>query len=251
VPRNQSEAIVLRAQKLGDQDKLVVLFSPIHGLIEGVAKGAMKSRHRFGCSLEPMSHVKVFYYEKENNRYVTVGNCDLIEDYIDLQSDPDILFTFALFTELVEVSRPSGENDELLFRLLRETLRAFKGGGRPDALTAYFEAWYLRISGFLPDFRACKGCGADGSGGNWLSPQRDGMLCGRCAELRRDPIPEGLQEFLIWTRKNPPPWAEQGPPVDEERMRGIRRALETLIVYHLERVPRALNYLKLADNGEG
>lgn len=242
MPRNQSEAIVLKATRFKDQDKMVLLFSPELGLIEGVAKGAMKSRHRFGCGLEPMSHIKVFFYEKEHNRFVTVGNCDLIEDFIDLQSDPDILFTFALFSELVSASRPSEGPDTRLFRLLRETLRAFKAGGDAHLLTAYFEAWFLKINGLLPGFRVCGRCGADLSGEAWLAPRRDGARCRDCVEDRRKPVPEKLAGFLDWARSHPPP-QDRVEDFPAEELQKIRRMLEILIVYQLEQVPRSLSYL--------
>ena len=242
MPRNQTEAIVLTASRFKEQDKLVLLYSPGLGLIEGVAKGALKSRHRFGCGLEPMSHVKVFFYEKENHRYVTVSHCDLVEDFIDLQADPDILFTFALFSELVRAARPAGGADSHMFRLLRETLRAFKSGGDTRMLTAYFEAWYLRLNGLLPDFRTCARCEADTTGEGWLASNRDGARCARCADSRREPLPEGLSDFLEWIRRNPPP-SERVERFDPESLRNIRRMLERLIVYHLEQVPRALSCL--------
>ncbi|MCP2599227.1 DNA repair protein RecO, partial [Candidatus Aminicenantes bacterium AC-335-B20] len=60
-----SEAIVLRSYNSGEQDKIVVLFTREKGIIKGIAKGARKFVNRFGGSLEPFSHIKIIYYEKE------------------------------------------------------------------------------------------------------------------------------------------------------------------------------------------
>ena len=64
MPTDQAEAIVLRTTNIGDQDKIAVFFSMDKGILRGVAKGARKFGNRFGSSLEPMSVVRVFYYEK-------------------------------------------------------------------------------------------------------------------------------------------------------------------------------------------
>ena len=81
MPQKQSEAIILRTFNIGDQDKLVVFIGRHIGLKKGVAKGARKFGNRFGSSLEPLSYVKVFYYEKEGKELVTISNCDLIESF--------------------------------------------------------------------------------------------------------------------------------------------------------------------------
>jgi DNA repair protein RecO (recombination protein O) len=64
MPREQTEAIILRTFHFGEQDKIVGFFSRDRGVIKGIAKGARKFGNRFGSSLEPLSLVKIYYYEK-------------------------------------------------------------------------------------------------------------------------------------------------------------------------------------------
>lgn len=239
MPSNQAEAIVLRAAKFRDQDKTVVFFTRDRGLIEGIAKGALKSRKRFGSALEPLSHVKVFYYEKEGNRYVTVGDCDLIEDFYEIQTEPTVLFTLAYFAELIEESRPSHGEDDLLFRLLLQILRALKAGGDLEVMAAYFEAWYLKINGYLPDLASCQGCRQEIVRTGWLSQRKDGAVCESCANYKKEQITSELLDFLRWVRKNPPSLAAEIPCSDEQ-IQGIRRVLKEIIVFHLEHSPKTL-----------
>jgi DNA repair protein RecO (recombination protein O) len=86
MPRHQSESIILRTFPIAEQDKLVVFFGRQRGIFKGVAKGARKFSNRFGSSLEPMSHVTAFYYEKEGRELVTVSGCDLLESFFELQA---------------------------------------------------------------------------------------------------------------------------------------------------------------------
>ena len=56
--------VVLRTWKLGEADRIVVIFTPEHGKVRAVAKGVRRTRSRFGarrgresgcCSREPGS----------------------------------------------------------------------------------------------------------------------------------------------------------------------------------------------------
>jgi len=152
MPIDQSEAIVLRSFNVGEQDKIVAFFSRDKGLLRGMAKGARKFGNRFGSSLEQMSLVRVFYYEKERKDLVTVSQCDLLESFFDVPKDFRTSCTLSYFAELVEEFFPARAKEEVLFRLFLSVLRAIKAGGDIDFLSRYFEAWILQINGLLPDF---------------------------------------------------------------------------------------------------
>jgi DNA repair protein RecO (recombination protein O) len=243
MPLDQTEAVVLRTFNIGDQDKVVVFFSRDKGLLRGVAKGARKFGNRFGSSLEPMSLVKVFYYEKERQELVTVSQTDLIESFFEVQADFRSACILSYFAELVEEFFPSRAKEDLVFRLLISVLQAIKGRADAAVLTRYFEAWFLQINGLLPDFRRCRKCRRPLTGGGTLSPRMDGVVCGACAPLRKDAVPAEFVPFLEWTRKNSPS-LEGAPPCSADQLQAIGRTLQTIIVYHLEREPKSLHFLK-------
>ncbi len=172
MPIDQAEAIVLRTYNFGDQDKVVVFFTRDKGLLRGVAKGARKFGNRFGSSLEPMSLVRVFYYEKERKDLVTVSNCDLLESFFEAQNDLKVSCTVSYFAELIEEFSPSRSKDDVLFRLLLSVLRCLAAKGDPGFLARYFEAWFLRSTGSFPTWRRCKKCRKPPSGPAWLSPEK-------------------------------------------------------------------------------
>lgn len=243
MPLEQSEAFILRTFNVGEQDKIVVFFSRDKGIMKGIAKGARKFGNRFGSSLEPMSRVKIYYYEKERKDLVTISNCDIIESFFEIQKDLKTNFTLNYFAELIEEFSPPRAKEDILFRLLISVLQAIKGGGDVALCTAYFEAWLLKINGVLPDFRHCKKCRKEIKGPGWLSPKKDGLYCVECTPSRKEEIPPSLDDFLQWIKKNPPP-REKAHPFSPENIKGISATLEKIIVFHLEREPRTLAYLK-------
>ena len=115
MPLEQSEAFILRTFHVGDQDKIVVFFAKNKGIIKGIAKGARKFGNRFGSSLEPLSHIKLQYYEKEHKDLVILNSCDLIKSNFELQADMDRAFILSYFSELIEEFFPSREKDDILF----------------------------------------------------------------------------------------------------------------------------------------
>ncbi len=243
MPIDQCEAIVLRTYPFADQDKIAVLFSRDKGLLRGVAKGARKFGNRFGSSLEPMSLVKVIYYEKERRDLITISGCDLLESFFDIQKDLRTAFTLSYFAELVEETALSRSADEVLYRLVLSVLRCLADGGNLPFLTGYFEAWFLRAAGLLPDFTRCKECRKPLAGPSWLSPKRDGAYCADCTPSKKDEIAPETAPFLDWVRKNPPSESCPAPPPDAS-LAAIRRTLQTLIIYHLEKEPKTLRCLK-------
>jgi DNA repair protein RecO (recombination protein O) len=242
MPTDQSEAIVLRTTNVGDQDKIVVLFGRDKGLFRGVAKGARKFGNRFGSSLEPLSVVQVFYYEKERHDLVTISGCDLLESFFEVQADPKMVFLLTYFAELVEEFAPARAREEVLYRLLLSVLHALAAGGDRPFLAAYFEAWILHVNGYLPDLGTCRKCRKPLNPG-WLGAKRDGAYCSDCAPLKKEEIPAETQAFLRWVRKNPPSESGgHGFPAAEIGL--IRKTLQAMIVYHLEREPRTLQFIK-------
>jgi len=242
MPTDQAEAIVLRTTNIGDQDKIAVLFCREKGLLRGIAKGARKFGNRFGSSLEPMSVVRVFYYEKERRELVTVSGCDLLESFFEMQAEPATAFLLTYFAELIEEFAPARAREEVLYRLLLSVLRCLKEGGDREFAAAYFEAWFLHANGLLPELSSCRRCRKPLAPG-WLAPKKDGAYCSDCAPLMKEEVPAETQAFLRWTRKNPPPGG-CAPPFAPEDIARIRRTLQALIVYHMEREPRTLQFLK-------
>lgn len=242
MPLKQSEAFILRTFPVGEQDKIVIFFTKERGIIKGIAKGARKFGNRFGSTLEPMSYVKIFYYEKERKDLVVVNKCDLLESFFELHKDLKTAFTLSYFSEILEGFFPSRSKEDILFRLLRSLLTAFKQGGNVEILGAYFEAWVIKISGILPSFKSCKKCQKEIDSFGWLSTKKDGIYCNGCALQRKNKVGPEVRIFLKWVQKNPPTVGEKSP-LSFEQIVSIRKILQSIIIFHMEKKPKSLNYL--------
>jgi len=206
MPLHRTDAFVLRTYPLKEVDKICVLFTRESGKVRAVAKGVRKLSNRFGASLETLSEVALSYYQKEHQELGSISTCDILTAPLRDQITAERLGILHYIAELVIEFQPDHEPNERVYRLLSAILETIGPSSASDipAISRYFEIWMLKLSGFLPDFSACHGCGLDlaGEGSVWLT--NDGApQCVACSgrrgdELKRD-VMLGLKDIL--TRK--------------------------------------------------
>lgn len=147
-----SEAIVLRSYPLREADLIVSFFTRDLGKLRGVARRARKPGSRFGSGLERLSHIRLFYFQRENRDLSTLDSCELIGSRFGLAGDYDLTVGLDFMAEVSDSLLPTGEPNEKYFRLvLSVTDHLLKTGieGLWPAVN-YFTLWAVRLSGFLP-----------------------------------------------------------------------------------------------------
>ena len=69
----KTEAIVLRSIRYGEADRILHLYTPAHGRLSAIAKGARRARSRFGARLEPFFHVRAVLHEGRSDLLTVTG----------------------------------------------------------------------------------------------------------------------------------------------------------------------------------
>ena len=206
MPLHRTDAFVLRTYPLKEVDKICVLFTRESGKIRAVAKGARRLPNRFGASLEMLSEVTLSYFHKEHQELASISTCDIVKAPLRDEITSERLGVLHYIAELVTEFLPDHEPNDRVYRLLGATLEAVGPSGTADipAVSRYFEIWMLKLSGFLPDFYVCHGCGLDltDEASIWLTgealPQCKSCSGRRGDELKRE-VMTGLRDIL--TRK--------------------------------------------------
>ncbi len=155
MPLHESEAIVLQRYTLGESDRLVSFFSRTMGKMRGVAAGARKPKSRFGATLERLSYIRIWFFERETRELVRISQCEMIESFLDAFSDYPSSVALALFSEITETVLPDREPSDANFRLLLLAAQAVKRTGKPDLPLAYFALWTVKLGGWLPSLTRC------------------------------------------------------------------------------------------------
>jgi DNA repair protein RecO (recombination protein O) len=151
VPLHSGDALVLRTYKLSEADRIVVFLTRDRGKKRGVAKGARRPRSRFTGALEPLTEVKVAYFEKESRELVGINYAEIVRSPLSLTGSA--LEYVAYFAELLDEWAQDADVDERLFRLGASMLEALAEGAEVEPLARYFECWLLRLQGLYPETR--------------------------------------------------------------------------------------------------
>jgi DNA repair protein RecO (recombination protein O) len=127
-----------------------------------VARNARQSRRRFGGALEPMTHGRVTYRERERRDLVFVQDIAPLRSPLHLAgSTGDALGHVGYFAELIDEWAPDNDPNETLFRLGVSVVEALTAGVAVEPLARYFEYWLLRLQGvYEADRRASAGARA-------------------------------------------------------------------------------------------
>src|SRR5579863_287335 len=158
MPLHESEAIVLQRYPLGDSDRLVSFLSRTMGRVRGVAAGSRKTKSRFGSTLERLSHIRIWFFEREARDLVRISQCEMIESFLDVSRDYASSVAFALFTEITEAVLPEREASDANFRLLLLAAQCVKRTGKTELALAYFTLWTVKLGGWLPALDHCAFC---------------------------------------------------------------------------------------------
>ena len=189
MPLKESEAIVLRTFPLGEGDRLVSFLDRQFGRMRGVARGARMPKSRFGSTLELLSYIRIWYFERESRELVRINQCELIESFLDLQGDYQAGVYLALMSEITEGVLGEREVADPQFRLLLLAARAIRANGPSPAILAYFSLWTVRLGGWLGSLERCAQCGnIFGQEAGYTSTESLGLTCERCREEWMKPI---------------------------------------------------------------
>ena len=153
MPLRETEAVVLRTYRLGEADKIVSFFTRQFGRLRAVAAGAQRPKSRYGATLEPLSYVRLWIFERENRDLLRLNSTELLESFFEMQRD-------------------------------------YRG---QIASLLYFNYWVLRLGGFLPDLEQCAACGRIlGEAPAFYGRGAEGLSCASCVGQGSD-APQGRQ----------------------------------------------------------
>ncbi len=196
MPARETEAIILKTFPLGEADRLVSFFGRTSGRIRGVAAGARRLTNRYGSSLELLSHVKIWFVEKETRDLVRIQQCELLESFHKAQSDYGLSTGLAVVSEIAERVLPEQEVAEPMFRLLLLTAREVERRSEWALPLAYFAYWTVKLGGWLPPLDRCIVCGKPfGGAAAYQSALFDGLHCDDCRKSGMRPITAAGREF--------------------------------------------------------
>ena len=211
MPLYSADALILRTYKLGEADRIVVFLTRDRGKKRGVAKGARRPKSNFVGALEPLTHARVAYFERERRELVNLNYSEASRSALS-SGTIEGLGCATYFAELIDEWAAESHEDERLYRLGVSMVEAIASGVPSEPLTRYFEYWLLSLQGVYPAGRVSS-----------LSPE--------------------AQAFLTAARKIGPQELA-GMTANRVMLRELESLHRSIIATHLEREPRSIKVLK-------
>jgi DNA repair protein RecO (recombination protein O) len=189
MPAKETEAIILKTFPLGEADRLVSFFGRSSGRVRGVAGGARRLKNHYGSTLEVLSHVQIWYVEKETRDLVRIQQCDLLESFHKAQSDYALSTGLAVVSEVSELVLQEHEAAESMFRLILLVSRSIERTANWLWPVSYFAFWTLKLGGWLPRLDQCANCATPfGDRLAYQAPWDDGLHCEKCKRPGMRPL---------------------------------------------------------------
>ena len=238
----RTEAIVLRSIRYGEADRILHLYTPDHGRLGAIAKGARRTRSRFGARLEPFFHLSVNLHLSRGDLH-TVTSADTLAAHGRLRERADTLDAAARGCDAVARLFETDDPSPAVFHLLANELRLIDSDphhARPAAQLA-FRLKLLVAGGFTPQLASCANCGeSDHLSG--FSGSAGGVVCTAC-EASAFPLTEEAHGFLVAALGRP---LAEAPDASERALKQAERAIAETAEHHahvhLRSLPRATRH---------
>jgi DNA repair protein RecO (recombination protein O) len=229
----KTEAIVLRSIRFGEADRILHLYTPEHGRLGAIAKGARRARSRFGARLEPFFQIKTVLHEGRGELY-TVTAVDTIEAHAGLRESAAALDAAAracdAVTRLFETNEPHPE----VYALLASELTLLDlDPARPAAARAgnalAFRLKLLLAAGIVPQLASCASCG-EREHLTGFSAAAGGVVCSSC-ESASFPLDQGAYEFMVAALGRP---LAEAPDASGRALQMVERAIRETAEHHAQ-----------------
>ncbi len=232
-----TDAIVLHVLDYSETSRIFRMVTRDAGIVSALARGARRSRSRFGSALGLFAEGVAQLYMRDNRDLQTLSAFEVMRAHAGVG---DSLERFAAASALAElVLRFGTEGDAAgssgaTYEVLSAGLSDIAGAPAEEAREAGLAAvWHLVTElGFAPALARCGACHAEAGDASVLtfSSSAGGVLCMRCAGVhppgRRLPV-EARQRIAIWCAGA----RSSGLPLREARAH--QRLLREFLVHHL------------------
>jgi DNA repair protein RecO (recombination protein O) len=229
-PPLKTEAIVLRSIRYGEADRILHLYTPYRGRLAAIAKGARRSKSRFGARLEPFFHVRLVLREGRGELYSVTG-ADTIAHNATIRDHAATLDAAARACDAVARLFETDEPHPEVFRLLANEL-ALLGSDPVHGRAGNGLAFRLKLllaAGIVPQLAACAACG-EPEHLNGFSPAAGGVVCSSC-EGAAFALDEDSYAFLVTALGQP---LAHAPDCSERALRQVERAIVETAEHHAQ-----------------
>lgn len=231
---HSTSALLLRAVDFGEADRIVTLLTPDLGRVSALARGARRSRRRFGGALEPFGLLQVELAETRGELY-RLTQATLRHAWRGVLGDLRKMTLGGAALQLLREVTASRHADVELFRVCCQALEGLdRAAQAEEAWWIGFQVRIMALQGFAPRLDACGRCGREPSPGQsaCFDPRAGFLVCRACGGTRLR-LDASLRLQLL--RATGPDWLEATAGWTPQQVALARRVVRAFVEARLER----------------
>lgn len=176
----KTKGIVVGVNKVGENDKLLSVFTEDLGLIGVSAKGATSKHNNLKAISDIFCFSEFVFYEPKNG-YYTISEANPIADFIGIAKDYDRLEAGTGLLKFIRFTAVENEESGETLKLLLNSLHILANTDKSISLVkCVFYLKCLENMGLPPVTDECAVCGS-GENTEYFSAEEGGILCAECA----------------------------------------------------------------------
>jgi DNA repair protein RecO (recombination protein O) len=245
---HRCRAFILRTADYGESDRVITLLGDDLGVVAAIARGARRSRRRFGGSLEPFALLEVSL-ARGRGRLPRLVESTLLRAHAGLGVSLARIGAAGYVLELVRETLPDHQPEPRIFELVDRLLPLLEGADyrRSVSLALAGALRVLSLAGLGMSVSGCTACGKPVPPGRkaCFDPRRGGVVCTQCGG---GPIvaSAGAVGALVGFERGTLDEVAGGAAVDEPTLVEAERVLGAFIEQQLERRLKSISFLEQA-----
>jgi DNA repair protein RecO (recombination protein O) len=191
MPAYKADGLVLHRINLGENDKILTLYTREHGKLSAVAKGARRVTSRISGATELFTQSRLLLATGKSLDIVT--QCEIRESFPALRTDLALLARATYCCELLDrltMERDATASEELFDLTISAFYLLQRATAFPDSIVHSYELHLLAALGYAPVLDRCVRCGGLLERRQiGFSPTLGGTLCSADRHRTEDALP--------------------------------------------------------------
>ncbi|MBP5458853.1 MAG: DNA repair protein RecO [Clostridia bacterium] len=176
----ETDGLVIKEQKIGENDRLITLLTSKYGLIRAFVRRANTVKSSMLPCTQLLSYSDFVLYKGKSS--YSVNSASPKASFFKLNEDIEALSVGFYLAELFGELAPENDNAEVLLKLLLNSLYLMAEKKRPPAqVKATAELRALSNAGYMPNLVACAECGTYETDPMYFNPASGLLFCSDCA----------------------------------------------------------------------
>lgn len=169
------EAVVFRSIDYGETSKILTMFSLEEGIISVMAKGVKRPKSKKQNLVSPFT---IAYFElNKSHDFYYLKDGEIITNNSELKKDISKIYITQLFFDIIENTSIKNEKNEIVYQLLKKTLKYLEVSEKNILILNMFLLKYISMIGYKPRLFNCVKCGKNKFSEIYFSHDKGGILC--------------------------------------------------------------------------